>query len=64
MPEPEYTDGDAVDIIENEGIAYAVQHYCDGWYFKNEETAALWTRADKALSELEAHLKRSTGRGF
>lgn len=29
------TNGYAVDTIENEGVAYAVMHYCDGSVFKD-----------------------------
>ena len=63
MPERgQYTNGDAVDIIENEGVGYAVQHYISGDYFKDPVTAALWNAADKSLKALVEHLKRETGR--
>lgn len=58
----EYTNGDAADIIENEGVGYAVQHYIDGEWFKDPVTALLWTAADNALTALLAHINRETGR--
>jgi len=57
-----YTDGDAVDIIESEGMGYAVEHYCDGSNFESEETAKLWDAAQSALNDLRKHLERQTGR--
>lgn len=56
------TDGDAVDIIENEGLDYAVRHYISGDYFEHAETGRLWDEAEKALDALVKHLARSTGR--
>jgi hypothetical protein len=56
------TDGDAVDIIENEGLAYAVRHYCDGNDFASHETAFQWRRAALALDLLVEHLQKQTGR--
>jgi hypothetical protein len=58
----EATNGDAVDIIENEGLGYAVQCYTSGDDFKDPKTAMLWTEADKALGALVAYLERETGR--
>lgn len=58
----EYTNGDACDIIVDEGVGYAVQHYCDGKYFKDPETAALWDAAGQALDTLVKHLIAETGR--
>jgi hypothetical protein len=56
------TDGDAVDIIEDEGTGYAVQHYTSGDSFASETTRDLWNAASDALNKLEAHLEASTGR--
>lgn len=58
----EATNGDAVDRIEQEGIGYAVRHYCDGSYFKDPVTADLWNKAEKALNDLCDYLERETGR--
>jgi hypothetical protein len=56
------TNGDAVDIIENEGLGYAVQHYISGDSFADAKTARLWNEADRALAALVTHLERETGR--
>lgn len=46
----------ACQIIANEGIGYAVQHYINATEFSDIETARLWNEADIALDNLEAHL--------
>lgn len=56
------TNGYAVDTIENEGLAYAVRHYCSGSTFKDEDTAFLWDQAATALDALIRHLENETGR--
>ena len=58
----EATNGDAADIIQDEGLAYAVQHYCDGSHFKDPVTAGLWSSAESALNNLTRYLSRETGR--
>lgn len=58
----EYTNGDAVDIIENEGLGYAVTSYCGGENFKDPVTAGLWSAAENVLTALTKHLERETGR--
>ena len=62
MHDKKYTDGDAVDIIENEGLEYAVRHYCDGTYFESGKTGSYWTAAQRALNNLVDHLREQTGR--
>lgn len=57
-----YTNGDAVDILDNEGVGYAVRHYTSGSAFKDPETRKLWDAADNALGELVTYLERETGR--
>lgn len=64
MAEKEYTNGDAVDIIENEGVGYAVQHYVSGSWFKDDTTERLWTNAANALELLQDYLRKDTGRDF
>lgn len=56
------TNGWAVDTIENEGLEYAVRHYCDGSEFKDTHTALLWDKAARALDELVTYLVDETGR--
>lgn len=62
MPYPEYTNAEAVDIIESEGLEYAVRHYTSGMTMKDPSTSALWAAADAALGDLVEHLERETGR--
>lgn len=57
-----YTNGHAVDIIEDEGLSCAVQDYCDGSVFKDPQTAAYWNSACAALDTLCAYLASETGR--
>jgi len=47
---------DAENIIENEGISYAVQHYISWKEFEDPKTRILWKNAEKALYELEEYL--------
>lgn len=56
------TNGYAVDTIENEGLEYAVRHYCSGDEFKDEITAKLWNAADAAIDALVKYLENETGR--
>lgn len=56
------TNGYAVDVIENEGIGYAVQHYIGAEAFKDPETRRMWAAADKALTDLAKYLSDETGR--
>lgn len=58
----ERTNGDAVDIIESEGLEYAVRHYIDGVEFKDPETVRLWVAAEAAMNSLVEYLQRETGR--
>lgn len=53
------TNTDAVDIIENEGIGYAVLHYCDADNFIDPKTQLLWKSAELALKDLQEHLENS-----
>ena len=57
-----YTNGDAIDLIENEGLDYAVRHYTSGSSFKDSDTGLLWDEAANALNNLVNHLERETGR--
>lgn len=60
----EGTNGEALDIIENEGLDYAVQHYTSGRDFKDPTTRKLWDAADTALTELVGYLEKETGRSL
>jgi hypothetical protein len=58
----EATNGDAMDILANEGVGYAVTGYCSGDHFKDPKTTHLWDAAEKALNDLTGYLERETGR--
>jgi hypothetical protein len=45
------------DIIENEGLEYAVLHYMDESSIDSTKTAKLWKVAREALQALSKHLK-------
>ncbi len=47
----------AAQIINNEGIGYAVQSYIRGSEFSDPITVELWNSADNALCLLEEYLK-------
>jgi hypothetical protein len=61
MPEREYTNADAASIVENEGLGYAVQHYCSAESFADIETRRLWKLAEQACNDLEKHLEDNGG---
>lgn len=56
------TNGYAADVIENEGVGYAIMHYIDGDAFKDPETRRLWAAAEQALVALCAYISDETGR--
>jgi hypothetical protein len=58
----EYTNGTAIDIIENEGLGYAVRHYISGDAFKDPETQIRWNNAAGSLEALIEYLQDETGR--
>lgn len=51
----------AADTIENEGIGYAVLHYCSGDVFSDPKTRELWNEACEALEALETYLRDGVG---
>jgi hypothetical protein len=57
-----YTNDQAVDIIETEGLGYAVTDYCRGSSFADPETAKLWDAARDALRSLVRYVEDRTGR--
>lgn len=58
------TNGDAMDILANEGVGYAVTGYCSGDHFKDPETTRLWNAAEEGLNNLTQYLERETGRSL
>lgn len=55
------SNNEAINIIQSEGMGYAVQHFISGEAFKDPQTAALWNAAADALTKLETHLETTTG---
>ena len=51
-----YDDFEVRDIVENEGLDYAVRHYMTADHCENPKTAELWGAAEKALNTLAKHL--------
>lgn len=54
--EEKYSDETLVDIIEEEGLGYAVQYYVNPDKIKNSDTYDLWKAAKEALNNLCLHL--------
>jgi hypothetical protein len=52
----DYTNVDAVNIIGNEGICYAVTRYISSDQFKDEKTRILWEKTARVIEELQEHL--------
>jgi len=50
----------ARQIINQEGIGYAVQSYCYAEDFKDPQTVLLWQKACDALNELENYLEQDS----
>jgi len=53
---PKYSNKRARQIINQEGIGYAVQSYCSAEEFKDPQTVYLWKKAYEALESLEFYL--------
>lgn len=45
------------EVVDSEGLDYAVRHYMDSNGIGNPETAKLWDAAAEALNALAAQLK-------
>jgi hypothetical protein len=54
----------ALQIINQEGIGYAVQGYCSAEEFKDPQTVLLWQKAHDVLNELELYLGNNTFEGM
>jgi hypothetical protein len=52
-----YSDTDLRNVIEDEGLDYAVRFYLSEKDIKSEETRQLWQTARVALEKLAAHLE-------
>lgn len=51
-------------IINNEGIGYAVQHYCGHKDIADPEISKAWKKAAKALNHLEDLVKEKVKEEF
>jgi hypothetical protein len=54
------SNNDVVDIIENEGMGYAVMNYMDSSQIMDLELAELWDEAATALGALESYLRANS----
>jgi hypothetical protein len=56
----EYSDQDILDIVDNEGLGYAVSGYLGpkGDTFEDVALGRLWNEAEQAMSALQARLRR------
>ena len=54
--DPLYTNETVVDVIDCEGLGYAVQHYFKASMLEDKNLQVLWQRAADALSAIEAYL--------
>jgi hypothetical protein len=61
MSTEKYGNEMAIQIIQGEGLGYAVTDYCRGDAFADEQTAKLWTDARQALGALCDYLEATTG---
>ena len=59
MKQKKWSVTQARDIINNEGIGYAVQSYCSGSDFEDKKLVKLWNTAKKALDALEEYVENN-----
>ena len=52
-----YSDADVADIVEEEGLCYAILAYTSADRIANPKLRAAWERAKSALKEVEALLE-------
>lgn len=57
-----YNNEQAIEIIQGEGLGYAVTDYCRGDNFEDPETVQLWNAARRSLRDLCEYLEGATGR--
>ena len=54
------SNNDVANVVENEGLGYAVMHYMDSSNIQNKELAELWDKAEEACTNLEEYLKENS----
>lgn len=59
--EEQFSNFDARRIIDNEGVGYAVAHYCNFYNFQDEKMRELWKTAGDAISELKKYADQFEG---
>jgi hypothetical protein len=53
MADKKLSNRTVAQIVDNEGIGYAIQHYMSADSIADPELAALWTQANEILSKIE-----------
>lgn len=56
MTDSKYTIADVADIVESEGLGYAVMDYMSAEKIEDEDLARLWRIAKEALDGIDAIL--------
>lgn len=56
-----YTNKEVGDMVESEGLAYAIQHYCSASRIADPNVATKWAVAKIALDNLENYLRDELG---
>jgi hypothetical protein len=56
---PKFTNEEVADMVEAEGLDYAIQHYVGHWEIKDPDLAKAWYNAKIALDEVENILEES-----
>jgi hypothetical protein len=59
-----HTNEELRDIIDSEGLGYAIQFHTSADSIEDEEVAALWKTAKEAMDEIEALLPESSEEGY
>ena len=59
MPTDLYTKEDQINIVENEGLGYAVQSYVDPDLIEDMYLRAIWRQAKELLDDIEEELGAS-----
>jgi hypothetical protein len=57
MAERKYSKEEVRDIVENEGLGYAIQWYMSAAYVEDEDVAFHWAEAKKHLDAIDKLLK-------
>ena len=60
MSERTRNNNDVADIVEDEGLGYAVMDYMDSSDFRDLELAKLWDDAAKHLNALSDYLRKNS----